>query len=459
MNRLGLSIRFVMAWFVVSGTVLSAQDAPARARLIGPQALTGGVLRCEVNDRMQLVFEATSSKLKNVELAQFRPNVSSSDEDVVQAVVEDDARSSYVLCSADGRAEITYKIGNLTLCVPVLVGTARKEDSNPCASGFTTVATASGARPKVELPDKPVKGRFQTPEWLTHDGVMSCERGNDWQLILDVTTDKLQPADLTYYPPRVKTSNESVVSAVVNEDPRSVQINCASNGRAELTLQVADLVFCIPVVVSDDAAARDATPCAPTATAAPAPPRGRPARDPATNKIKTVQPCKEATATMTITDPAVRIGTVAGAPAMTIAGTDSVPIKFYRMIADAQFAFQPISAPRPDGTAVFHKVQLRLRDQTGYQFMPFVGSSVGIMPITAVWTTSDAACVGLAAGSNGPFSASVESNSADVYANVSGSCNSVTITVMIKQPVNSSGLPGCALPLTRNFTTVFKTRP
>src|SRR5687767_4209356 len=170
MNRFAITLRFGAAWFISSAALLSAQDAPTRARLVGPQALTGGVLRCEVNDRMQLVFEATSAKLKNVELAQFRPQVSSSDEDVVQAIVEDDARSSYVLCAADGRAEVTYKIGNLTLCLPVLVGTARKEDSNACASGFTTVA-AAGTRPKVQLPDKPIKGRFQTPEWLTHDGV------------------------------------------------------------------------------------------------------------------------------------------------------------------------------------------------------------------------------------------------------------------------------------------------
>ena len=296
-----------LTWLLVSSGDAAAQETPARARIIGPQALTGGVLRCEVNDRIQLILESTSSKLQNVDLSRFRPSVTSSNEDVVPAVVDDDPRSSHVLCASDGRAEVTYTIGNLKLCVAVLVGTARKEDSSPCSSGLTTIATSSGASPKVQRPDKPIRGRFQVPEWLDHNGVMSCERGNDWQLVLDVTTEKLEQTDLTFYPPRVHSSNAAVVHAVVNEDPRSIQIKCASDGRAELTLQIADLVICLPVIVSADGAARDATPCTTkTATvtaaagpvrAATVPERGRPANASAAPTTKTVETPAQASPT------------------------------------------------------------------------------------------------------------------------------------------------------------------
>lgn len=295
----------LLTCLVMFSAEATAQDAPARARLIGPQALTGGVLRCEVNDRIQLILEATSAKLQNVDLARFRPSVSSSNEEAVPAVVDDDPRSSHVLCAADGRAEVTYKIGNLKLCLPVLVGTARKEDSTPCTGGFTTVATSSGVLPPVERPDRPTRGRFQVPEWLDHNGVMSCELGNEWQLVLDVTTDKLEAADLTFYPPRVTSSNESVVRATVNEDPRSVQIRCASNGRSELTLQIADLVVCLPVLVSPDGKAEAAAPCSNRAARA------------EVNKMSAPAPTRTATGAEPLRAEQVRIPNEQGSPTRT----------------------------------------------------------------------------------------------------------------------------------------------
>ncbi|HEX7929491.1 MAG TPA: hypothetical protein VF470_01095, partial [Sphingomicrobium sp.] len=276
MRRIAALLGF-LAVAITATTPLAGQvpNAPARAKFVGPDWLIGGgVLRCNVNDRAQLILEATTASGGRVDLTRFQPTIRSSDENAVNAVVDENPASNHVLCADNGRSEVTLKIGTLTLCIPVLSGTAQTEDSTPCGSGFgmlatssgkapTMLVTSSGGGPRSTAPAAPARAHFVGPDWLIGKGSLGCKPGSQWQLVLDVTTQKLQRADLKFYPPRVSSSEESVAKGVLDADPYSLQVHCAAEGRSDVTVTIGTVAICIPVIVSEDAPAETAS-CTPT---------------------------------------------------------------------------------------------------------------------------------------------------------------------------------------------------
>lgn len=144
--RRALGLLLYLATSLMTALPLAAQTGgpPQRARFVGPDWLIGdGVLRCKVDDQWQLVISVTDAKLQRADLEKFRPEMRSTNEAVAVGSVDENPESTQVLCAGDGRAEVTLKVGDVTLCIPVLVGSEKESAASPCANGFKLSGVAT----------------------------------------------------------------------------------------------------------------------------------------------------------------------------------------------------------------------------------------------------------------------------------------------------------------------------
>lgn len=136
---------------LVTATTARAQGSPVKIQLEGPGSrVVGGALRCAIGDETQFSLNATDSVDQRVVLEQWQPEVTSSDERVLEAKLSES--SAYVVntvCKADGEAWITVHSGDAKLELPALVGRARSRrtprarEENPPTPATTTGATAT----------------------------------------------------------------------------------------------------------------------------------------------------------------------------------------------------------------------------------------------------------------------------------------------------------------------------
>ena len=122
-------------------TVAAAQGSPVRMELQGPGSrVSRGALRCAIGDETQFSLNGLDSTDQRVVLEQYLPEVTSSDERVLVATL--DENSPYIVnatCKADGEAWILVQSGDAKLEFPALVGRAR---SRPAPRARGEAATA-----------------------------------------------------------------------------------------------------------------------------------------------------------------------------------------------------------------------------------------------------------------------------------------------------------------------------
>lgn len=141
-----------------------AQTEPASMTLEGAPSQTGtGALRCVPNETAQLGVRALDANLNRTLVAEYAPQATSTNENVVVARVSDNAASTVnVLCVADGEAWITVEAAGLKAYMPVLVGTARRKaspkglpPSEAAASPASSAAPSGQAPPALPITDRP----------------------------------------------------------------------------------------------------------------------------------------------------------------------------------------------------------------------------------------------------------------------------------------------------------------
>ena len=157
-------IRIVLATAVASSAgygVLQAQSGGITQIRLGPSsAVSSGALRCNVNDRPQLVIEAIDTSRRAVDLTSYQVQVGSSNPRTVSAM-RHLGNEVWVICAADGQSELTVQAGGASTCMPVLVGTSKNLPPPPCAAAQATqqprqppiqAALPSGRMPATRAP-------------------------------------------------------------------------------------------------------------------------------------------------------------------------------------------------------------------------------------------------------------------------------------------------------------------
>lgn len=145
----GIAVRTLVACAAsaIATHAAAAQGSPVRMELDGPGSrVSRGALRCEIGDETQFSLNGLDSAEQRVVLQQYLPEVTSSDERVLVASL--DENSPYIVnatCKADGEAWILVRAGEAKLEFPALVGKARSRPTPRARGAAATPAKAPGA--------------------------------------------------------------------------------------------------------------------------------------------------------------------------------------------------------------------------------------------------------------------------------------------------------------------------
>lgn len=129
----------------------------------------------------------------------------------------------------------------------------------------------------------------------------------------------------------------------------------------------------------------------------------------------------------------------------TTSGLDSTAAKFYSRISDGQLTVAPVVLV-PGAPVYFRNVSLDLFEEVNGTRVSLKTAGVGY-PTPIQWQVSDPACIEM-----------IGTAPNTMMTNDLLKCASVQITATVKQPINSSGLPGCSYPAVRSYSTEIKFR-